>query len=88
MKQDSAKIILRRGGTIIDPDARVEWYSGREPYDRPKHVKINDVWEDIFTYEKSIREDKYGGAREIVFRCHIGDNRIVDIAVRIDQCDT
>ena len=81
MKQDSAKIILRRGGAIIDPDALVEWYSGRELYDRPKHVKINGVWEEVFTYEKIIRQEELNTAREIVFRCHIGDNRIIEIVI-------
>jgi len=85
MREDSVRIILRRGGELIDQDALVEWYSGSELYDRPKRIKNNDVWEDVFTYEKSIREEALNGAREIVFHCHIGDNRIIDIVVQIDK---
>jgi hypothetical protein len=57
----------------------VEWYSGKDLYTHPKRVKVEGVWEDVFHYEKLIREDTQEGRREIVFRCHIGDNRIVEV---------
>ena len=59
----------------------VEWYSGKELYTHPKRVKINGVWEDVFQYERKIREDKATKKREIVFRCHIGDNRIIETVI-------
>ena len=57
----------------------VEWYSGKDLYTHPRRVKVRGVWEDVFHYEKIVREDIKEGKREIVFRCHIGDNRIVEV---------
>jgi hypothetical protein len=57
----------------------VEWYSGKDLHSHPKRVKVNGVWEDVFTYEKIIREDNATKKREVVFRCHIGDNRIIEV---------
>lgn len=62
----------------------VEWYSGKELYTYPKRIHINGVWEDVFSYEKNIREHTVTKKREIIFRCHIGDNRIVEIAIPDD----
>jgi hypothetical protein len=81
MKPDSARIVTRHGRKMIDQDAEVEWYSGSTLYAHPNRIKINDVWEEVFTYEKSIREDELSGAREIVFHCHIGDNRIIEVVI-------
>jgi hypothetical protein len=61
-------------------DIEVEWYSGREVYTYPKRVKVDGVWEEVFSYEKSVREHSVTKKREVVFRCHIGDNRIIEIA--------
>jgi len=58
---------------------KVEWHSGRELHTYPKRVKINGVWHDIFTCEKIVHEDVLTKKRETIFRCHIGDNRIVEI---------
>jgi hypothetical protein len=59
----------------------VEWYSGRELYTHPKRVKVDGVWEEVFSYEKSIREHRVTKKREVVFRCHIGDNRTIEITI-------
>ncbi len=59
---------------------KVEWYSGKELHTHPKRVRINGVWYDVFQFEKIVREDVSSKNREIIFRCHIGDNRIVEIA--------
>jgi len=58
-------------------DIDVEWYSGGDFYTRPKRIKIDGRWEDVFHCKKEIREDVLSKRREVVFRCHIGDNRIV-----------
>ena len=60
-------------------DMEVEWYSGKELHTHPTRIKINGIWEEVFSYEKIIREDNITKKREIVFRCHIGDNRVVEI---------
>ena len=57
----------------------VEWYSGKEAQTHPKRIKIKGVWEDVFSYEKIIKEDAKTGKRKTIFRCHIGDNRIVSV---------
>jgi hypothetical protein len=57
----------------------VEWYSGGILRTRPLRVKVNGIWEDVFSYEKRICEDNITHKRTIVFSCHIGDNRIVEI---------
>jgi hypothetical protein len=75
------QIILRIGKKILDEDAEVEWYSGSELYTHPCRIKLKGIWEDIFRYEKRIEEDAQH-RRETIFRCHIGDNRIIEIAVR------
>jgi hypothetical protein len=62
-------------------DIEVEWYSGKEVYTSPRRVKIKGVWEEVFSYEKSIREHSVTMKREVVFRCHIGDNRIIEITL-------
>ena len=77
---NNPKIQLRRGNKIIDYNALVEWYSGGELYTHPRRIRIDGVWEEVFQYEKIIREDVQA-RREIAFRCHIGDNRIVEIAI-------
>jgi len=59
----------------------VEWYSGGELYTHPKRIKVNETWEDVFQYERIVREDAATKKREIVFRCHIGDNRIIEVVV-------
>jgi len=64
----------------FDPKA-VEWYSGGELHTRPKRVRVNDVWENVFHFEKVISEDVITGKRRVIFRCHIGDNRIVEVTV-------
>jgi hypothetical protein len=62
-------------------DSEVEWYSERNVYTYPRRVKVDGIWEDVFSYEKSIREHSITRKREVIFRCHIGDNRIVEIAI-------
>lgn len=74
-----SRVILRYGNQILK-NPEIEWYSGTELYTRPKRVKINEIWEDICQYEKSIRENTKG-QREVVFRCHIGDNRIIEVVI-------
>jgi hypothetical protein len=60
-------------------DIEVEWYSGGELYTRPRRLKVDGIWYEVFQYEKSVREDAATKKRELVFRCHIGDNRIIEI---------
>jgi hypothetical protein len=62
-------------------DMEVDWYSGKELYTHPTRIKINGIWEEVFHYEKIIREDTVTKKREIIFRCHIGDNRTIEITV-------
>jgi len=66
-------------------DIDVEWYSGGDLYTRPKRIKVDGRWEDVFHCEKTIREDASSKRRELVFRCHIGDNRIVEIVREISE---
>ncbi len=63
----------------LPKDAEVEWYSGGELHSHPKRIKVNGVWEEVFHYEKSVREDATMKRRKTIFRCHIGDNRIVEV---------
>jgi hypothetical protein len=72
-------IILKQGGQVIT-DGEVEWYSGSEAHTHPRRIRIDDVWEQVFQSDKKIEEDRKG-QRSIVFRCHIGDNRIIDVLV-------
>ena len=72
-------VILKHGGQVIT-GGEVEWYSGSELYTHPRRIKIKDVWEEVFYFEKKIEENE-SGQRSIVFRCHIGDNRIIEILV-------
>ncbi|MGB7055472.1 MAG: hypothetical protein WBE28_09150 [bacterium] len=74
-----SKVILRQGNQTIE-NGEVEWYSGSESYSHPERIKIKGVWEDVFQYEKKIREN-LKRQREIVFRCHIGDNRIIVVVL-------
>jgi len=64
-------------------DLQVEWYSGGNLYSRPKRIKVGGVWEDVFRYEKQIYEDKITKTRVIIFRCNIGDNRIVRFQIEL-----
>ena len=57
----------------------VEWYAGKDAQTHPKRVKIRGVWEDVFSYDKIVKEDTVTRKRKVVFRCHIGDNRIIDV---------
>ncbi len=77
----TSRVISKYGNQILE-NPEIEWYSGAELYTRPKHIKINEIWEEIFQYDKSIRENT-AGQREIVFRCHIGDNRIIEVVITI-----
>ena len=76
------KITLRQGHRILDENPEIEWYSGSELYTHPTRIKINGVWEDVFHYERSIREDNQQ-QRQLVFRCHIGDNRIIEAVINL-----
>ena len=81
MKNRKSIVILRQGNQIIE-NGEVEWYSGSELYTRPWRIKIKGIWEDVFHFDKSIEEnEKY--QRKTVFRCHIGDNRIIVVMVSI-----
>lgn len=73
------KVIVKQGGQVIS-DGEVEWYSGSELYTHPRRIRIKDVWEDVFRFDKKIEEDGTGH-RKTVFRCHIGDNRIIVVLV-------
>lgn len=75
-----SKVILRQGNQTIEK-GEVEWYSGSELYTHPRRIKINGIWEDVFQYEKIVRENAQK-QREIVFSCHIGDNRIVEAVIK------
>jgi hypothetical protein len=63
----------------MDHDADVEWCSGKDARTHPKRIKVKGVWEDVFSYEKVIQEDAVTKKRITIFRCHIGDNRIIDV---------
>jgi hypothetical protein len=73
------EIVVKQDGHIIE-DADVEWYSGSELYTHPRRIRIKAVWEEVFHFDKMIEEDEKG-QRSIVFRCHIGDNRIIIVLV-------
>ena len=60
----------------------VEWYSGKDAQTYPKRIKVKGVWEDVFSYEKMIKEDVVTRKRKIIFRCHIGDNRIIEVEAK------
>ena len=65
----------------LESKIEVEWYSGEQAYTCPKRIKVNGVWEQVFYYEKTIQEDKITRKRAVIFYCHIGDNRIIEIKV-------
>jgi len=75
-----AKIIIRHANRVLDENPEIEWYSGGESHTHPVRIKINGIWEHVFHYEKIVREDSRQ-QREIVFRCHIGDNRIIETVI-------
>jgi hypothetical protein len=74
-----SQIIVQQGNQIIE-NGEVEWYSGNELYTRPRRVKVKGVWENVFHVTKSIEENQEQ-QRRTMFRCHIGDNRIVVVIV-------
>ncbi|KPK63254.1 hypothetical protein AMJ83_07840 [candidate division WOR_3 bacterium SM23_42] len=76
----SSRVQLRRGNEILDRDAAVEWYSGGELYTHPKRIRIDGTWEEVFHYDKKIRENNQQH-REIAFSCHIGDNRVYEVVI-------
>ena len=76
------EIILMKENQIVE-NGEVEWYSGNELYTRPMRVKVNGVWENVFHYTKSLRENQ-NQQRSTVFHCHIGDNRTIVIVVNTD----
>jgi hypothetical protein len=80
MNYRDARIIIRQGSRVLDKNPEIEWYSGKETYTHPVRIKINGIWEDVFQYEKIIRENTQQ-QRETVFRCHIGDNRIIEVVI-------
>ena len=45
-------------------------------------IRLDGIWQEVFSWEKAIHEDKDTGQRMTVFLCHIGDNRII----RVTQC--
>ncbi len=60
-------------------DIEVEWYSGGELYTHPMRIKVEGIWEDVLHYERIVHEDVTSKKRRLIFRCHIGDNRIVEV---------
>jgi len=80
MNYRDARIMIRQGNQVLDENPEIEWYSGSESYTHPVRIKINGIWEDVFQYEKILRENMQQ-QREIVFRCHIGDNRIIETII-------
>jgi len=59
----------------------VEWYSGKELHAHPRRIKVNGIWEEVFSFEKEIREDLKNKKRVTIFYCHIGDNRRIKIEI-------
>ncbi|MGQ9664185.1 MAG: hypothetical protein ACUVUH_02490 [bacterium] len=59
----------------------VEWYSGRNNKTSPKRVRVDDVWREVFSFEKQIFEDFLTRRRYTIFLCHIGDNEIVRVEI-------
>jgi hypothetical protein len=80
MTHVNPRITLKYGHRILEENAEVEWYSGSELHTHPSRIKINGFWKDVVHYDKIVREDTKH-QREIVFRCHIGDNRFVEIII-------
>lgn len=80
MNNGTVRITIRHGSRILDESPEIEWYSGGESYTHPVRIKINGIWEDVFQYEKILRENTQQ-QREIVFRCHIGDNRVIEAVI-------
>lgn len=81
MMHDQPTIILRHGDEVACKNPEIEWYAGKELYTHPIRVKVKDVWEQVFSFEKRIEEDSHQRRREIIFRCHIGDNRIIEVVL-------
>ena len=72
-------VTMHQEDKIVSKNPEIEWYSGKDFYTHPIRIKIKDVWEEVFSFEKRIKEDYKKKQRKIIFRCHIGDNRMVDI---------
>ena len=60
----------------------IEWYAGKDAETHPKRIKVKGVWEDVFSYEKMVTEDVVTKKRRTIFRCHIGDNRIIEVEAK------
>lgn len=75
------EVVLKQDGQIIE-DGDVEWYSGSELYTHPQRIRIKDIWEDVFRFDKLVEEDAKG-LRKTLFRCNIGDNRIIVVVVGV-----
>ena len=70
---------MKEDGYRTVPDTDVEWYAGSGRYSHPVRLLLDGVWEEVFSWEKSIHEDKNTKNRSTVFLCHIGDNRIIRV---------
>lgn len=71
---------MRKNNNTLSRVEDVEWYSGGSRYSCPKAVKINGIWQEVFSFKKLIIEDLTNRQRYIIFRCHIGDNIFIDIS--------
>jgi hypothetical protein len=73
---------MRDGKYRTVADADVEWYAGAGRYSHPVRIRLDGVWEEVFSWEKAIHEDNDTGQRTTVFLCHIGDNRIIKVTAK------
>ena len=72
---------MKTGQYRTVPGKDVEWYAGTGRYSHPVKIRLDGVWEEVFSWEKAIHEDRISGRRTTVFLCHIGDNRIIKVTV-------
>jgi len=63
-------------------DKDVEWYAGTGRYSHPVRIRLDGVWEEVFSWDKAVHEDKNSRQRTTVFLCHIGDNRIIKVTAK------
>ena len=58
----------------------VECHSGFKNDEKPKRVKLNDTWYEIFQISRQeVIEDYHTRDRSFIYYCHIGDNIIVKL---------
>jgi hypothetical protein len=57
----------------------IEWYDGHTAHSGPCRVKVNGVWYDVHSYERTIHEDAMTQQRTVHYHCRLSDGQVIEI---------